>query len=403
MTTTSVPAVQFTPTGLVLPLESDILAGTQSDINGAFGGGVNPSLSTPQGQLASSLTAIIGDKNNLFAYYVNQIDPTTASGTMQDAIGRIYFLTRNPAIDTAVQCDCVGAVGTIIPVGAQAQDTSGNRYISTAGGTITSTGTLSLPFACTVSGPIPCPAGSLTKIYQSIPGWNTINNSSDGILGTVVESRADFEYRRRQSVALNAIGSLPSIYANVFNVPNVLDVYCTQNVTDSPVTIGAVTLAAHSVYVAASGGDPNAIAFSIWNKTSIGCNYNGNTSIVVTDPSGYNSPAPTYTIKFQVPTPLPIYIAVSVQNQSALSNASVSALVTTALLGAFVGSDGGKRARIGSTIYASRYYSAVGSVAPLAVISIFVGTAASPTGNSVNAGIDTVPTLVAGNISVTFV
>ena len=32
-----------------------------ADINAAFGGGVNPSLSTPQGQIASSDTAIIAD------------------------------------------------------------------------------------------------------------------------------------------------------------------------------------------------------------------------------------------------------------------------------------------------------------------------------------------------------
>jgi len=403
MTTTSVPDVQFTTTGLVLPLESDILAGVQADISTAFGGGVNPALNTPQGQLASSLTAIIGDKNNLFAQYVNQIDPATASGSMQDAIGRIYFLSRNPAIPTAVQCDCVGAVGTVIPVGAQAQDTAGNRYIATAGGTISITGTISLPFACTVSGPTPCPAGTLTKIYQAIPGWNTVNNPGNGVPGALVESRADFEYRRKQSVALNAVGSLPSIYASVFSVPNVIDVYCAQNRTDSPVTIGSVTLAAHSVYVAASGGDPNAVALAIWNKASQGCNFNGNTSVVVSDNSGYSAPVPTYTVLYQAPAALPIYIAISVQNQSGLTNASVAALITAAVLGAFVGSDGGKRARIGSVIYASRFYSAVGGVAALAVVSIFVGTSASPTGNSVSVGIDAAPTLVAGNVSVTFV
>jgi hypothetical protein len=80
MSTSSVPDVTFTPTGLVLPAESDILAGVLSDMNAAFGGNLNPSLSTPQGQLASSTAAIVGAKNDLFAQFVNQIDPATATG-----------------------------------------------------------------------------------------------------------------------------------------------------------------------------------------------------------------------------------------------------------------------------------------------------------------------------------
>ncbi len=47
-----VPRVQFTPEGLVLPNESAILAGVLSDMDAAFGGGLNPALETPQGQLA---------------------------------------------------------------------------------------------------------------------------------------------------------------------------------------------------------------------------------------------------------------------------------------------------------------------------------------------------------------
>jgi hypothetical protein len=400
---TSVPPIQFTTTGIVVPAESAVLAGVQADMNAAFGGNLNPSLSTPGGQLASSTTAIIGAKNDLFAKYINQIDPATASGTMQDAIGRIYFMDRLPATSTTVQVLCTGLAGVVIPVGALVADSSGNRYACTLGGTIPVGGSITLAFAAVNMGPIVCAIGAITTIYQSIIGWDTASNAAAGVLGTNVESRADFEYRRQQSVALNAAGSLASVYANVFSVPNVTDVYCTQNVTDAPVTIGAVTLAAHSVYVAAAGGDPTAIATAIWKKASLGCNYNGNTSIVVTDTSGYNVPYPTYTIKYQVPAPLPVYVAVTVQNQSAVSNASLSTLIKNAILGAFSGTDGGTRARIGSTIYASRYYSAVGGVAPLAVVSIFVGLAASPTANSVTAGIDAVPTLAAANISVTFV
>ena len=92
---TSVPQIQFTDAGLIIPQESAILAGTQADINAAFGGGLNPQLSTPQGQLASSLAAITADKDSQIAFVVNQFDPQYASGRFQDALARIYFLTRD--------------------------------------------------------------------------------------------------------------------------------------------------------------------------------------------------------------------------------------------------------------------------------------------------------------------
>ena len=60
--TTNVPAITWVNGSPVLPAEQDILTGVQADINTAFGGGVNPSLQTPQGQLAQTETAIIGEK-----------------------------------------------------------------------------------------------------------------------------------------------------------------------------------------------------------------------------------------------------------------------------------------------------------------------------------------------------
>src|SRR6267378_6810696 len=115
--TTHVPPVQFTPVGLVVPQESEILAGVQQDYSDAFGGNINPGLNTPQGQLASSTTAAIANANAALAEFVNQVNPDTADGFMQDAIGRIYFLDRSPGVPTNVACACVGGFGTSIPVG----------------------------------------------------------------------------------------------------------------------------------------------------------------------------------------------------------------------------------------------------------------------------------------------
>lgn len=404
MTDTAVPSVEFTDTGLVVPQEADVLAGVQSDYNAAFGGNLNPALNTPQGQLASSTTAIIGNANDTFAEFVNQIDPDTNDGFMQDAIARIYFLNRSPGAPTAVQCDCAGSLGTQIPVGAQAQDTSGNTYICTQAGTIPVGGTISLPFANLANGPIPCPANTLTIIFQAIPGWDSINNPGDGIPGQNVESAAEFRVRRQQSVALNAHGSLPSIYAAVFDLPNVIDVYATENTSDNTVNTGSTNypLLPHSLYVAVVGGDANAIANAIWTKKDVGANYNGNTTVVVTDPSGYSPPLPTYTVKFEIPPSLPILFAVQIANSAALP-ANIVTLVQNAIIAAFNGTDGSARVRIGSLLLASKFYGPIQLIGPeVSTLSILLGSS-TPTLTSQQIGIDQAPTVVAGNISVSLV
>ena len=67
---TTVPTPTLGATGYVEPAEADVLTAVLNDINTAFGGGLNVSspnaLSTPQGQLASSVSAITTDMYDMF-------------------------------------------------------------------------------------------------------------------------------------------------------------------------------------------------------------------------------------------------------------------------------------------------------------------------------------------------
>lgn len=404
MSLSSVPKIQFTPAGLVIPAETDVLAGVQADINAAFGGGLNPALETPQGQLASSQAAIIGDKNNEFALFVNQVDPQYAADRFQDAIGRIYFLTRKPATPTSVQATVNGLAGTVIPGGTLAQDTSGNTYACAGDVTIPATGSVTAEFQNIETGPIPCAAGTLTQVYQAVPGWDTITNAADGTLGSDVESRADFEYRRKNSVAKNGTGTPQAIYAEVFALADVLDVYVKDNPTGSAVNTGSTNypIAAHSVYVAVVGGADADVAATIWRKKDLGCDTNGNTSATVVDASGYSYPQPSYVIKFQRPASLAVKFAVRIVNDPSLPS-NIVTLVKNAIIARFNGADGTTRERIGATILASRYYGAVVSVASnVSLLDVLIGTS-SPTLTQINVGIDQRPTISAADISVSLV
>ena len=399
---TSVPPIIFTPEGVVLPTDAAILAGEQSDINNAFGGGVNPSLSTPQGQIASSNSAIISDKNSAIAYIANQVDPQYAEGRFQDAIGRFYFMTRNAASSTVVIASIGGIPGSYIPAGVLALDTSQNVYQLLGSVNIGMEGTVPAEFANVATGPIPCPIGALTQLYQTVPGWDTVTNASAGILGSDVESSQAFELRRQNSVALNSHGTTDAIFANVYAVAGVLDCYVIDNPSGNTVDYGSTNypLAPHSIYVAVVGGSASAIAQAIWNAKDGGCNYNGNTTETVYD-TRYAAPQPAYAVTFNIPTGTPVYFAVTVTNAASLPS-DYATLIKNAIVAQFNGENGNTPAGIASMILALSYTGAIFAAVPgVSLVSILVGLSGPATLNDVTMGIDQAPTLDVANITVT--
>jgi uncharacterized phage protein gp47/JayE len=402
--TTNVPSLTWANTGLVAPAETDIVAGLWADYQAAFGGNLNTSPATPQGQLVTAQAAILGAVNDLVLEIVNQIDPAFADGRMQDAIARIYYLSRITGQSTTVVCTCTGLAGTVIPAGSLAQATDGNIYQSVAAATIPTGGSVSVTFQAINQGPIVCSAGTLNRIYRVVSGWDSITNPADGIVGREAESRTSFEARRAASVAGNATGILGAVRGAVLGVSGVVDAYVIENSTGSAVTVGGVSIAARSIYVCAYGGADADVARAIWSKKPPGCGYTGSTSVTVTDSgSGYTPPYPFYAVSFQRPTALPIYLAVSIANGASVPSDAV-AQVQNAIIAAFAGADGGPAAKIGGTVYALRFSTALAALGSwVQLISIAIGTTSSPSATSVIANINQIPTVSAANIAVTLV
>lgn len=403
---TNVPAIAWINGAPVLPAETDILAGVQADINAAFGGGVNPGLTTPQGQIAQSETAIIGEKNNEIAYIANQVNPSMASGIWQDAIGEIYFIKRIPGAGTVVNATCTGAVGTVIPLGAVAQDTSGYLYSALAQTTIPSSGSVTVEFQNQTQGAIACNIGALSIIYTAVAGWNTVSNPTAGVLGNDVESRAAFEARRAASVASNSVNSIQSIFGAVSSLSDVIDCVVVDNPANTSVNYGSTnySLAAHSVCVSVAGGTSSEIAQAIWSKKPPGCGYNGNTTATVYD-TNYPQPYPSYTVTWLTPTSTPVFFAVQIKNNAQLPS-NITQLVQNAVIQSFSGEDGGTAAGINQTIYSGRYYANVAAInSSVEVLSILIGftNLAGATYTYINTGIDQLPTISASQISVTLV
>ena len=402
--TTNVPLNQFTDTGVLIPAVSDVLAGVQADINSAFGGKLSSNLETPQGQLATSITAIKADANDQMALLANNFNPELAQGSFQDAIGNfIVGFKRKSALATTVQCTCIGVVGATIHTGDKVADTNGKIYAALGDVTIGSTGSAVATFSCTETGAIYAPAMTVTTIYSSMPGIDKVYNLSDGIVGRAIESQRDFEIRRKASVAMNGHGSAEAIQGEVFNVDGVIDCYVYDNPSNYVVSVGATSqlVGAHSVYVCVAGGQDSDVAAAIARKKDLGCGMAGTTTAYVTRAGSYNSP-PTDTINFQRPASTTIKFAVQIKNNAALP-ANIVTLVANAVQKAFIGGYNVNAERIGDTIFASKYYAPIESVdANCRVVSVKVGISTA-TLDSVAVGVNQFPVCNASNVAVTLV
>lgn len=363
-------SIEYTSLGPKAPDTDEVLADMEAVWQAAFDNKLNTDAATPQGQLITSLTAMVQNKNNELVHLANQFNPLTAEGIWQDALAAIYFLTRNAAQPTVVQVVCSGLAGTVIagmdtsvdPATVRTSD--GYELICQTTGTIGEDGTVTLPFECTEVGAIEIEANSVTTIVKAQSGWDSVDNPDPGAVGNDVETQQAFENRRYASVALNSRSMLASVYSRVGEVDGVIDLLARQNRTDVSVVDNGVTYGPHSIYICVLGGADADIAEAIYNSVSAGCDYNGNTSYEYTDPVT----GAVETVLFQRPEAVEFQIVVTIQANSQSTDNTLSDAIKENIYADFYGdeypnADTGvahntnvTRITIGSTTYASRFY-----------------------------------------------
>lgn len=362
---------------------------------------------TPQGQIIDSEVAAIHQKDTELAFLANQFNPKTSSGIWQDALAKIYFLTRKPAINSQALCTVTGIQGTVIPAGSLIRSSFDESLWSLNEDiTIGSDGTAQGTFTCQNDGAVEASANTLTQIVTTVANWATVNNPSAATVGSLEESQAAFEARRYQSVALNSRGTVNSVFARVAQVDNVLAVYAIDNKTNIPKVIDGYTLSPHSIYVAVLGGDDDDIAFAIYSSVSAGCDYNGNTSVTVTD----SNTGAIEEVKFMRPDEYDIYIKVNILDDSSLPN-NYENLIKQAVYNNFYGLDttttinGEALLRIimNDDVYASRFLPSILNAGVSSLLSVQLSTDGTNYEDYIHIPIDASPTLTQANIIINLI
>jgi len=177
-----------------------------------------------------------------------------------------------------------------------------------------------------------------------------------------------------------------------------------MNSTGGSVTLDGVTVPAHSLYVCVAGGDPQEVAQAIFSKIPPGPGMAGNTTQTVLDTqAGYVPPLPSYLISFQTAVPQEFVFLVNIAASTAVPSDALQQ-IQTVIIAAFAGADGGPRARIGSTVYAGRFYGAVAQLGTWAqIISIKIGSTVVPAASftaAISGTIMTVSAVASGTLAV---
>lgn len=398
--------IEVNENGVIVPQASEIKEAFQGVFTNALGTDLNLDDSTPQGVLIDDLTTEKQLDNAQILYFMNQLNPDTANGVFQDALGSIYSIQRKPATASIANCICIGVAGTVlngIETGnpATAQSVNGDIFQCVNTVTIPAGGqTAEIPFICTETGEKPVGANTVNSIYQKVQGWDAVNNPNGGTLGTDAESREAFEERRKQSLALNATGSLGAVKSALLNLDGVSDVFVWENDTDSTITdYRGVDLLPHSIYTCIQGGTAGAIGEAIYKSKSAGCDTNGSNTATYTDPyTGVE-----YSYNYVTPTALPIYIQI---NLGANISDGAKNQIMEALIDNFYGTSDSEdiKITIGDSIYASRF-SAVISNLNLNILlkSVKVSKNGSTWVDVLQTDIDQLPTLTGSSTYIKFV
>jgi hypothetical protein len=423
--------------------------------------------------MASSFTAALGDAYDQFLLILNGVDPARAFGRLQDAIGFIYFMTRESATATVVMVNITGAANQTIAAGtALVKDAAGNVYTASNAITLNSAGNGTGTFTCQITGPIAVAANSII-INQTVGGVTAVSNPVAGVTGSAVETRQAFETRRQATVEANAVGVLNAIRGSLLN-PSVgcTDAYVLDNSSTAPVTTGGVTIPAGQLFICTQGGTNTGIGQAIISKKPPGCGYvtgivvtitgggtganltpvltngaltaltivsggtsytsaptitisgngsgatatctvsggainsvtitNGGSGYVasvtftVPDPNSAYTVAPIYPVTITPAIPVPLYMQVTLTNNSSVPSTALSS-IQAAVIAQFLVQTG---QQIGQKTYSSSFYACVAALGSWAeIVEITIGTSASPTGFTAAMNIDQIPTLQASNIT----
>ena len=216
------------------------------------------------------------------------------------------------------------------------------------------------------AGNIPAYAGTLTVIETPLSGVDSCTNALDITQGTDIETDAEFRARRVLSLANPGKGTVDSIYAHLIAVTDVTDARVYENDTDITDSYGRPPSSLHAVVV---GGTDQEIIDIIGADKPAGTRTFGVTSGTYTSDQDQ-----AFTLYFDRPTSVPIYITMTVTTDPDTFPTDGAESIKTALV-----DYGDENFGIGKDVIHYKLYKPLEDIVGIVSIVLYIGFASPAT------------------------
>lgn len=279
--------VYQTLSGLIVPDTSELKQQVEKEWQDVFGADLSVDPSTPQGVMIAAEVMARAEVLANNAALANQINPYYAGGVFLDDIYALTGIQRRQATYTKVtDVQLHGIPSTNIPAGSQRKTKAGDRFFILSNIILDEDGKGFADFQAVEAGPIPCPAHALTEPVEgmTVPGWETSDNPNPGTIGEDRQSDLKARRERMDTLATQARGTPEAIYSRVRALPGVSSLNFRENFTSEEISIDGISIKKNSIWVCVDGGEPQAIADSLYRSKSIGCGYSGSEVVQYKEP-----------------------------------------------------------------------------------------------------------------------
>jgi len=233
-------------------------------------------------------------------------------------------------------------------------------------------------------------ANTLNIISTPVLGWDSVNNPANGVTGSNEETDDELRERFRQNKFTTAQNISDALYSDLIDIDAVNKVSIYDNNTD---TIDVVhDVPPHSFKVLILGGDNLEIANTIWKNQPLGIASAGDEEIEIQDSQGVDQ-----IIRFQRPSPVPVYITMDI---SAITDDSLPSDYATTIKASLI--EYFETLGLNSELIYSRLYTPINQTSGFMINELFVGTSPTPTGTAnIQFAYDEYPTIDSANIIIT--
>lgn len=378
-----------TTDGFVKKSLPDVLAAFEARQRDEISASLDFSSSSPLGQINAIIGAEVAELWDLGEAIYVAWDPDKNTGAGQDAVAAITGTTREPAVESYVDCTVSLDAGTTLTAGSLISVEGNPSIIFEMIGplvgfpavvvpgdyTAPADGTYQVRFQCTETGPKFAPAGTMTVIVTPITGWNSVTNATDTVKGQDVETASKLRLRREDELFAAGSSPLDAIKAELLALAGMVSVKVFENVD---LITDANGLPGKSIECLCFDGPSPAvadedIAQTIWDAKAGGIQTYGLSSADATDDDGE-----VHTMFFSRPVAKPVYFTVDIVVNPDTFPTTGDADIEAALV-----TFGTDNQTVGLEVALSLYYASVTGIAGVKKISAFkAGFSASPVGTA---------------------